>query len=101
MTIEGSNKRILNHLDKEMRFITMTMSDVIAYAIPFVLGTIFDSMFVIPFFGLIAVFIVKKFTRRFPRFYLLRSLYWNIPTVRFNKFLKVSFPPSHKRFWVK
>lgn len=98
--MQGNKKKILNHLDKEMRFITISVGDLMAYSSPFVVGTFCDSLFVIPACGTVIVFGLKKFTRRFPKFYLFRSLYWYIPTKRFNKLLKLSFPVSHIRFWV-
>lgn len=93
-------KRVLNYLDKEMRFITISIGNLMSYSIPFVIGTFCDSLFIIPALGTILVFGFKKFAKRFPKFYIIRSLYWNLPTKRFNKLLKVSLPSSHKRFWV-
>ena len=92
---------LLKHLDAPMRILSFSISDLIAYAAPFFIGSLFDSLFVIPVFGVILVLLGKKLTRRLPKFYAIRFLYWFLPTRRFNRVLKVNLPPSNKHFWVK
>ena len=92
---------ILQHLDSPVRILSFSIQDLIGYLAPFFVGALFDSLFFIPISGLLVVYIVKRILGRFPKFYIIRHLYWNFPTTRFNKILRIQFPPSSKRFWVK
>jgi len=92
---------ILQHLDSPVRILSFSIQDVIGYLAPFFVGALFDSLFFIPITGLFVVYVIKRLLRQFPKFYLVRHLYWIFPTARFNKILRLHFPPSSKRFWVK
>lgn len=94
-------KPLLKHLDTPVRILSFSIPAMVGYAAPFFVGSMLDSLLIIPLFGLISIYLTKRFLRRFPKFYLMRHLYWTIPTARFNKLLKVSLPPSSKRFWCK
>jgi type IV conjugative transfer system protein TraL len=92
---------LLRHLDAPVRFLSFTASDFIAYLMPFFLGALLDSLFVVPALGIGFVFLVKKMVKRFPRFYVMRFLYWSLPTRRMNRLLRIDWPASHKRIWIK
>ena len=92
---------LLKHLDSPMRFLMLTINDIIGYVIPVILGVVFDSFFIIPICGVILVHRTKRFLRRFPNRFIVRYSYWAIPTIRFNKLMGTDFVPSSKRFWVK
>lgn len=92
---------VIKHLDNPIRFLSLTFPDLVAYLSPFFVGSFFDSMFVIPFCGLVGVIIVKRLMKRLPRFYLLRFWYWSLPTKSVNRMFKSSFPASNKRYWVR
>lgn len=94
-------KKLLKHLDTPVKILSLSVSDIIGYAAPFFVGSMLDSLLLTPLIGLILIYLTKRFLRRYPKFYLMRHLYWSLPTARFNKLLKASFPPSSKRFWCK
>jgi len=96
-----STKVLLKHLDSPVRILSLSINDMIGYLSPFFVGAIFDSLLIIPVCGLIAIYFIKRVVRRFPRFYLLRSMYWGFPTQRYNKIVGVRWPHSSKRHWVK
>lgn len=96
-----STKVLLKYLDSPVRILSFTITDIVGYLSPFFFGAIFDSLLIIPMCSLIAMYFVKKALRRFPRFFLLRSLYWHLPTKQFNKSVKILWPSSSKRLWVK
>jgi type IV conjugative transfer system protein TraL len=92
---------IFKHLDEQVRILSFSVSDLIGYAVPFFIGALFDSLFVIPVVGILVILSFKRLLRRFPKFYGIRLLYWMLPTHRFNRIMRVNFPESHKRFWMK
>lgn len=92
---------VLKHLDDPVRILSFSIGDLIGYLAPFYVGSLFDSLFMIPVLGITSVFLLKKGLRRFPRFYSIRWLYWSLPTRRFNRLMKVDLPPSHKQLWMK
>jgi len=92
---------LLKRLDSPVRFLSFSMNDLIAYLAPFCIGALFDSIFIIPTTGMGLVFLTKKITKKFPKFYAIRYLYWALPTGAFNRILRVKLPPSNKRIWVK
>jgi len=84
-----------------MRILSFSISDLVAYSAPVFIGSLFDSIFVIPVAGIVGVVAVRRFLKRFPPFYGVRWLYWSLPSNRFNRMLRVNLPPSSKQFWVK
>lgn len=92
---------ILKRLDAPIRILSFSIGDVAAYALPFFVGALLDNMFVLPIAGLLGIYLVKKALRKLPRFYLLRLLYWNLPTKHYNRLFKTQLPPSHKRLWIR
>lgn len=92
---------LLRHLDAPVRFLSFTMGELAGYLMPFFLGALVDSIFVVPAVGLAVVGGIRKIGKRFPRFYAMRLLYWSLPTSSFNKILRVGLPPSHQRLWIK
>ncbi|MBX9744361.1 MAG: type IV conjugative transfer system protein TraL [Chlamydiales bacterium] len=92
---------VIKYLDNPIRVLSFSIPDLIAYLSPFFVGSFFDSMFVIPFAGLVGVFIVKRVLQRLPRLYLFRFWYWRLPTKSVNRMCKSSFPSSNKRYWVR
>ncbi len=92
---------LLKHLDDPMRIISVSMNDFIAYVLPFFVGIAFDSLTIIPLTGVIVVYSTKRFLKRYPRYFFVRYMYWVLPTRRFNPMMKLNWPPSHQRFWVK
>ena len=91
---------VIKHLDNPIRFLSLSLSDLIAYLSPFLVGSLFDSMFVIPLVGLIAVITAKRLLKKLPKSYLARFWYWNSPTNYLNRMLKTSLPDSSKRYWI-
>ena len=92
---------LLKRLDAPVRFLSFSIGDVALALVPIFLGALFDSLFLIPVFGLSILFFLRGALKRLPRFYAIRFLYWSLPTQRFNRFLRVKFPPSNQRFWIK
>lgn len=92
---------LLKRLDAPVRFLSFSMNDLLAYLAPFFVGTLFDSIFIVPATGMALVFLLKKLLKKFPRFYAIRYLYWSLPTGPFNRTLGVKLPHSNKRIWVK
>ncbi len=92
---------LLKRLDAPVRFLSFTLGDVAAAIIPIFLGALFDSLLIIPVFGLSLLFFIRKAFRRLPKFYAIRFLYWALPTRRFNNFLGIKLPPSNQRLWIK
>ncbi len=92
---------VLKHLDNPIRVLSFSVSDLIAYLSPFFIGSLFDSLFVIPMGGLLIVLILKRLLKRLPKFYLLRFWYWGLPTRSVNRMFKSTFPDSHKRYWTR
>lgn len=92
---------VLKHLDEPVRILSFSIGDLIGYLTPFFVGSLFDSLFVVPCLGIGCVFVIKKMLKRFPRFYAIRYLYWSLPTGKFNRMMKMNLPMSNKHFWVK
>jgi type IV conjugative transfer system protein TraL len=92
---------VLKHLDNPIRILSFSVPELISWLSPFFVGSLFDSMFVMPVIGLGVVFVCKRFLKRLPRFYLIRFWYWSLPTGRLNGLFKSSFPGSNKRYWVR
>lgn len=92
---------LLKRLDAPVRFLSFSMNDLIAHITPFFMGALFDSLFVLPAIGSLFVIATKKILKKFPKFTAIRYAYWSLPTQTFNRALKLRFPPSHKRIWVK
>ena len=92
---------ILKHLDEPVRILSFSIGDLVGYLAPFFIGSLFDSLFVVPLIGIASVFLAKRLLKRLPRFHGIRFLYWSLPTRRFNRMLKVNLPPSNKHLWVK
>ncbi len=96
-----THKVLLKHLDSPVRILSLSIHDMIGYVAPFIVGGLFDSLLIIPLSGLLLVYLLKKALKKHPRFHFIRYLYWAFPTERYNKWLRVNFPESSKRFWVK
>jgi type IV conjugative transfer system protein TraL len=92
---------LLKNLDNPVRILSFSVTDLIAYLSPFLVGSLFDSLFVVPLIGIVVVFMLKRSLRKFPKFYGLRLLYWSLPTVYFQRLFQVRWPFSNKQFWVK
>ncbi len=92
---------ILKHLDDPIRILAFSIGDLIGYLSTFFIGSLFDSLFVVPLIGIGFVYFLKRILRRFPRFYTVRFLYWSLPTKRFNQMFKLNLPISSIRIWVK
>ena len=92
---------LLKHLDAPVRILSFSIGDLIAYATPIFVGSLFDSLILIPVGGITLVLLVKRGLKKFPPFYAVRFLYWSLPTKRFNQVLKVNLPASNKHLWVK
>lgn len=92
---------LLKRLDAPVRFLSFSITDVAAAVIPVFLGALFDSLFLIPVFGLSILFFLRRALKRLPKFYAIRCFYWSLPTRRFNSLLRIKFPPSNQRFWIK
>ena len=92
---------VLKHLDEPVRILSFSIGDLVGYLAPFFVGSLFDSLFVVPLIGIACVFLAKRVLKRLPRFHGIRFLYWSIPTGRFNRMLRVNLPSSNKHFWVK
>jgi len=84
-----------------MRILSFSVGDLISYLSPFFIGSMMDSLFIVPVIGIFLVFFIKKILKKFPKHYVMRWIYWSLPSKQFNKMLKTSLPPSHKRLWVK
>lgn len=95
------NQVLLKHLDSPVRILSFSIQDLIGYLIPFFIGTLFDSLLIVPLSGMTLMYFIKKGLRRLARFYLIRHLYWALPTLQYNKILRVALPSSSKRFLVK
>lgn len=96
-----STKPLLKYLDNPVRIMSVTIPDLMGYVAPFFIGLMLDSVLIIPTSGWIILYFIKKILKPLPKFYLMRRLYWSIPTSKFNKSVKVSWPSSSKRLWVK
>ncbi len=96
-----THKVLLKHLDSPVRILSLSINDMVGYAGPFFVGGMFDSLLIIPLCGLLLVYFLKKTLRKFPRFHFIRYLYWELPTSRYNKLLRVNLPESANRLWVK
>lgn len=94
-------KMLLKHLDSPVRILSFSINDLIGYLTPFFVGALFDSLLIIPICGLLLVYITKRLLKRVPRFYVIRYMYWALPTRRYNKLVRISWPASSKRLWVK
>lgn len=95
------NQTLLKHLDSPVRILSLSVHDLLGYAIPIFIGAMVDSLILVPLVGLFVVYFAKKPLKRLPRFYLIRYLYWTLPTAQYNKLARVAFPPSSRRLWVK
>lgn len=96
-----SHRAILKYLDNPIRIISVSVNDLIGYIAPFIIGGICDSLFIVPITGLFSIYLLKRFLKKYPRYYFIRYLYWAFPTVRYNKLFQVDLPDSSKRMWVK
>ena len=96
-----NHKVLLKHLDSPVRILSLSINDMIGYAGPFFVGAMFDSLLIIPLCGLFLIYLFKRDLRKHPEFYFIRYLYWAFPTARYNKLLKIDFPDSSKRLWIK
>jgi type IV conjugative transfer system protein TraL len=94
-------KVLLKHLDSPVRILSFSINDLIWYAAPFFIGALCDSLLIVPFFGLTLMYFIKRCLKRLTRFYLIRYLYWALPTLQYDKILRVALPSSSKRFLVK
>ncbi len=99
--MKTTTQPLLKHLDNPVRFLSFTTGDLIAYLTPLFIGALVDSLIIVPAVGAVAVSLLKKGVKRFPKFYGIRYLYWSLPTRRFNRILRIQLPPSHKRIWLK
>ena len=91
---------ILKHLDSPMRILAFSMDELVGYVAPFFIGAMVDDMLIIPVVGLLLVFFTRKCLGKLPRYYLIRFLYWNLPTKTYNKTLKTNLISSDKRMWI-
>lgn len=96
-----TSKVLLKYLDSPVRILSLSLNDLIAYLTPFFIGSFLDSLIIIPFCGLLMIYIAKRLLKKFPRFYLKRYLYWALPTSKYNNMARISWPSSSKRRWVK
>lgn len=96
-----STKALIKHLDSPLRILSFSINDLLGYLTPFFIGALFDSLLILPLCGFIIIYFIKKMLRRLPRFYLIRYMYWALPTQQFNKNMRASWPASSKRLWVK
>lgn len=92
---------VLKKLDSPVRILSFSIGDLVAYLSPFFIGSMLDSLFVVPAIGIVLMVFIKRTLRKFPKHYIMRYLYWALPTERFNKMLKVNLPPSSKHLWIK
>ena len=99
--MSSSTSPLLRSLDAPIRFLSFTMGELIGYLIPFFVGALVDSLFIVPTLGLLALMVIKKVIKRFPKFFAIRFLYWALPTKTFNRILQISLPPSNQRLWIK
>ena len=99
--MRNSEDVLLKYLDNPVRILSFSIADLIAYLAPFFAGSFFDSLFVIPLIGIALIYLMKKMLKKLPKLYWIRFLYWALPTKRLNKMLRVNFPFSNKRMWVK
>lgn len=97
----SSPRLVLKHLNNPIKILSFSLHDLALYLGPFFLGSLFDSMFIIPVGGLLIAFTLKRLFKRLPRYYIIRFLYWTLPTSKYNRLLKTVLPPSNKRFWVR
>lgn len=93
--------RVIKHLDSPMRILNFSIQELVTYLAPFFVGALFDSLFIIPSIGIVVLVLSKRVTKRMPRRFLIRYLYWVFPTAQYNKLGKVQFPGSHIRTWIK
>lgn len=96
-----NTKVLLKYLDSPIRFLSFSLQDFILYCAPFFIGVFFDSILIVPLSGYIILYFIKKALKPLPKFFLMRYMYWAIPTKKYQKLLKVVLPPSSKRLWVK
>ncbi len=99
--MKNSSCPLLRHLDNPIRVLSLSINDLVIYGLPFFIGSLFDSLFVMPAIGLGIVYLGKKAIKGVPKFYMVRYLYWSLPTKRFNRIFRVGFQPSNQRFWSK
>lgn len=96
-----TNRPLLKHLDQPIRILSLSIPDLVGYLIPFFLGALLDHLLLVSAGGMISVYFLKRALKKFPRFYLLRSIYWSLPSSAYNRITKTSLPPSAKRKLVK
>lgn len=99
--MQNNKAVLLKHLDDPVRIVSVSVNDFIAYMLPFFIGIAFDSLTIIPLTGMVVVYLSKRFLKRFPKYFFIRYMYWSLPSKHFNSALKINWPPSHQRFWVK
>jgi type IV conjugative transfer system protein TraL len=92
---------VLKHLNSPIRILSFSVGDLAAYLSPFFLGSLLDSLVVIPVSGLLLIFLSKRLLKTLPKFYLVRFFYWSLPTKSVNRMFKSSFPNSNKRYWTR
>lgn len=91
---------ILKHLDAPIRVLSFSLNDLVIYALPLFIGSFLDDMLLLPSLGFLTIYAGKKMVRKFPRYYLINFLYWNLPTKQYRKIFRTKLIPSEKRFWV-
>lgn len=92
---------ILKHLDKPVRILAFSIHEIILYALPFFIGSLVDSLLIIPVLGFLIIFFCRKILSKLPRFYVIRFLYWHLPSRQYNKLMKTNLIHSHRRLWIK
>ncbi len=95
-----SSRPVIRYLDEPIRFLSFSSGEWAAFSAPFFVGSLVDSLFIVPVLGILSVAGVRKMLKKLPKFYAARFLYASIPTLRLNRMLRVNLPPSHTRFWV-
>ena len=91
----------LKHLDNPKMLMGMAMNDLLCLGLPLYLGICLKKMLIFSIFGLSLFLFRRKVSRTLPRYYLVGMAYWFLPTKIFNNALKLTLPPSSKRFYLR
>lgn len=97
----STSHSVIKYLDSPIRILAFSIQDVMLFAAPFLIGSLFDSFLILPGCGIALIVIIKKLLKRSQKYMLVRLMYWKLPTRRFNKLFRTKLPPSNLRLLVR
>lgn len=93
--------RIIKRLDSPPMFVTIKLSDLWLCALPTTAMLAITSSILCSLVTLGLMMALQRASKRLPRFYFKRLLYWYLPDRVFSVLFGVRFAPSYVHRWMR